>query len=199
MNRSFVNRALDVGLWVALVIAAMMALSCAVKPHLSTVPDSLPAVGSGVERTSAHVESAERLNNAAKPIAGSAAAPLLNQVTEEHGAALSSLSETRRDLKSANDQRARLTGDNVKLAGQLTQVTSGWGYRLQLWVARVFWILVASQVASYLLGAIALATPAGGAGAILARIGVYLNPFAWFQSARDNYYFRVKSKSAPAT
>jgi hypothetical protein len=182
-----IERRALIGFLILLILYAVY--GCAPKAHRANVPDSLPALGSSVERTTAHVESAERLNNAAKPLAGVVARPLMDQVSQEHGAAQAALTDTRRELKSANAQRDLLERDNQRLAGQVTQITSGWGYRLQLWVARAFWTIVALTAAHFIFGAAGLAV-AGPSGALFARLGVILNPFAWFQSARDNLYFR---------
>lgn len=197
LNSFWMDLLLIALVWLLILVvsgAAGVAGGCAPRAVPASRADSLPATAAGMERTGAHVESAERLNRAAKPLAGAGARPLMDQVSEEHGAALSSLADVRGDLKAAQDQRARLAGDNAKLAAQLAHVTGGWGYRFQLWATRLAWLLLGLTVAHFALGAAALFIP-GPAGEILARVGVLLNPAAWFQSARDNYFFRVREKA----
>ena len=186
-----------IGLWllVLLIVAGMLLGGCAGSVG-SGIPNSLPAVGSGIERTGVHVESAERLNRAAKPLAGPTARPLMDQVSEEHGAAKAAIAETKVELRAANEQRTILEDTNRQQANRIIRVESGWGYRLQLWVNRFAWGLLGASVLHVALGGAALFVP-GRAGAVLAKLGVATNPFAWFQSIRDNYWFRVKATPTP--
>jgi hypothetical protein len=184
-----------VSVWVMALLVFMLTAAgggCSARSGLSTTPDSLPAVGNGVERVGAHVDSAERLNVAAKPLAGKAARPLMDQVSAEHGAAEDALGDTRRELKASTDQRGRLERENIDQAKTIASLTGGWGYRLQLFVTRAAWILAGIAMAHVALGIAAPFVP-GVAGSLMAKVGVLLNPAAWFQSARDNFYFRAKA------
>lgn len=191
-NRNASNLLIACFLYVWVILVALICCGCSVKGRASNVPDSLPAIGSGIEKTGAHIESAERLNASAKPSAGSAK-PLLDQVTAEHQASLVALSDVRHDLASATSERDRLTTDNTTLAEKLTRVTNGWGYRLQLWVTRLLTLLIALSIFHFVGGAAALFIP-GPIGAGIATAAAVVNPCSWFQTARDNYFFRVKGK-----
>lgn len=164
----------------------------------ATPPDSLPAVGSGVERVGAHIESAERLNKAAKPVAGDRARPLLDAQSEEHSAAAVALGDTRKALAQSTKEREQLAEANVELARENQTIKAGWGYRLQLLVKRLLVTLAVVAGLHFVAGIAALFVPGVG-GAMLAKVALLLNPFAWFQSARDNYYFRVKAPAQGST
>jgi hypothetical protein len=185
-----VKRILPAEYFVALFFVAMLALvSCAHKPYAGDTSDSLPAVGGGVERVDANIDAAERLNTAAKPLAGPAAKPLLNQQTEAHRAAKEAVVEVKGSLASATTERRAMNQQIIDQAKTISQITGGWGYRLQLFVTRVQRILIGIVVAHFLFGIAGLVV-GGAPGALLAKIGVWIWPPAWFQSARDNYYFR---------
>jgi hypothetical protein len=175
-----------------LILVIVAGAGCFVARHATSPIESLPDVASGVDGAKAHIDSAERANVAAKPLAGTDARPLLDFVSDEHRAAGDALHDAQAALVKARVQANAIAGDNVRLAGELVRVTSGWGYRLQVTVARIAWLLIGAEALHIVLGAASLFV-AGPSGAILARIGLYLNPLAWFQSARDNYWFRKKA------
>lgn len=183
------------------ICVAIWSRGCSPSAHLATnIPDSLPAAGEGIAGTRAHIESAEKINVAAKDVAGKEAKPLLDLQSKEHGAAIGTLDKTGRAIAQANQQRESLAAENLKQALTLTKITSGLWYRIGLWLTRGAFLLIGLAGLHVALGIAALFVT-GPAGAVVARLGVYVNPFAWFQSARDNYYFRTcgqHSASPPA-
>jgi hypothetical protein len=182
------------GTGIILLLAMGMALlsGCAVAHHTS-VPDSIPAVGGALERTDAHVQSADRLVDAAKPESNSMGKALLQQAQAEHAAAEQAIDEAKAETANVAQERDKLEDMVAQRDKRITEVTSGWGYRFQVWVTRLLWTLVAIVSLHFVLGIAGLFI-AGPFGGIIAKAGVLLNPMAWFQSARDNYYFR---KQAP--
>lgn len=175
-----------------LVMAGLLILGCAPRVHVTRVPNSLPAVGGGLDKAQAHVESAERATVAAKPIAGKNARPLLEQVSAEHAATLTTLKQTGKDVSDAERQRDQVIRQNEKLAGQLNQIVTSTGYRALLWIKRIFYTGLA-LAAFHVIGRIAAVFIPPPFGAALALASTVVNPFGWVQSAADNYFFRVKA------
>jgi len=186
-------------LWLLSIIVFLAGCAGGGSVRVDPVPDSLPEVGTGIAKTQAHVESAERLTKQAVPHANVTGQALLGGVSAEHGKAIESLAEAEAALAASELERGKLEEQAQDLAEEvenrnreIAKVKGGWGYRLQQFVARLFWLLVALTVGHFVLGAVAPFV-AGPAGAFLAKAGVLLNPFAWFQSARDNFFFRKKA------
>jgi hypothetical protein len=176
-----------IGLLIALTLMLTM-IGCAATPHLSKVPDSVPAVGNSMAKAQAHTETTGRMIEAAKPEATPAGKTILNLGSQEVDATKQELAQGQKDLKAVSAQRDSLEGDNVKQAITIAEITSGWGYQLQLFVERAFWIIVGWVASHFILGILGLLI-AGPAGQLLARAGAAVNPFTWFQTIRDNIHF----------
>lgn len=184
--------------WVerAAVVCLVLALvKCSAPIHQANVPDSLPALGGDLDRADAHTQSAEQINKLVKPLAGPIVQPLLTQESKEHQATGDALHSAQKSLTHANAERSTLADENEKQAQTIIKITNSWGYQFELLVERLFWLIVGLTGLHFLLGFGGLMV-SGPEGAIMARIGVYLNPAAWFQSARDNYYFRTAPSAA---
>lgn len=176
----------------AILISFILFGGCGCSAIHSTVPNSTPAVGSSINKAEAHTESADRLVVAAKPESNDTGKKLLTAASDEHTATLLSLKQAEHDLDQVQSERDQLDRSNSDLTLQLTKIKSQWGYRLQVWVTRFVWILVGLIVAHFVLGAAGLFVT-GPAGAIMATLGAVVNPFSWFQTARDNIHFRSQA------
>lgn len=168
---------------VALAIVFMMAGVGGCRPDTSArkFDNSIPAVGSSIDKAGAHVESADRLVKAAKPQANDTGKALLGSAQEEHKAALSALTDSRSALSAVTRQRDQMEADNVRLSKELATVVNGWGYRLQLFVKRVEIFLIVLFGLHYLLNVVALFAPLGAAG-LFVKLAAILNPLAWLQA-----------------
>lgn len=189
-----------------IVLIALLTLSLAggcSRAHRGTkTPDSLPAASSSADRVGIHVDSAERLNAAAKPLAGQQARPLMDQVSAEHVAAGGDLAQTKKELAAVAGERDQLEAESAakddqidKLTARIKEITGGWGYRLQLWATRFAWLIAAATLFHVIGRPLALFIP-GPIGAGLAAASTFVNPLGWIQSAADNYWFR--SQGGPA-
>lgn len=162
------------------------------------VPDSVPVVGDSIERAQARVESAEALVTRAVPETNPTGKALLAAANDEQAKAISDLDETKAELVKVTTEREQVEAQVTKVAGErdavqteLAKVKSGWGYRLQQFVLRMFWLIVSLTALHFVLGIVALFV-SGPAGNVLAKIGAFVNPFAWFQTLRDNHFFNKK-------
>jgi hypothetical protein len=158
---------------------------------VAKVPDSIPVVGNSVDRAQAHVESAESLVTRAVPESSPTGKSLLAAATDEQDKAISDLNDTKKELTQVTQERDKVDADREALAKELAQIKSGWGYRLQQFVLRMFWLIVSLTALHFVLGIVALFV-SGPVGNVLAKIGAFVNPFAWFQTLRDNHFFNKK-------
>ncbi len=174
---------------------ALFAFACASAPK---VPDTVPEVGSSIESAKAHVESAEALVTRAVPEANPTGKSLLAAANAEQAKAIDDLDSTKQELVQVKAEREKvaaqvkaITAYRDDLENQLHTVKSGWGYRFQQFVLRMFWLIVSLTALHFVLGIVALFV-SGPAGNVIAKIGAFVNPFAWFQTLRDNHYFNKK-------
>lgn len=162
--------------------------SCAARPHLSNIDNSIPATATSIAKADAHAETTGQLIDAAKPEATKTGKVLLDQGSTEVVALRAALADAKKENDKAAKERIAQEADNVKQALELVEVTSGWGYQFQLFVDRAAWIIAGWITAHVALGFLGLMV-AGPTGQLLARAGVALNPFTWFQTIRDNVHF----------
>jgi hypothetical protein len=178
----------------AILLATVVLGGCAAGPGTG-VPDSIPLIGGTVYKAQAHVDSAERLVKAAEPESNITGKKLLEAASAEHGAAGVELKIAETQLATAEAERTRVEKKYGIVADELTKVKAGWGYRLQVLVARLFWIIVILVGLHYIGGAAALFIP-GPFGAGLSVISRLVNPGAWASTIFDNLHFRGKTPSA---
>lgn len=155
------------------------------------VPDSVPVAGNSIERAQARVESAEALVTRAVPETNPTGKALLAAANDEQAKAISDLDETKAELVKVTAERQQIGAERDAVQTELTKVKSGWGYRLQQFVLRTFWLIVSLTALHFVLGIVALFV-SGPFGNVLAKIGAFVNPFAWFQTLRDNHFFKKK-------
>jgi hypothetical protein len=178
--------------WLFFICCALVGIAlgltmfgCESGGKVPSVPDSLPAVGTSVEKTGAHVESAERLTVAAKPQSNPVGKALLDQVSKEHELALESVDDSKGQLLSANAERTKLEGIVVEQGRTITRIESGWGYKLQVWVTatlRTIEIILGSALfIHFACGTAAMFTPLGAATK-LGKVAALVNPLGWFQA-----------------
>jgi hypothetical protein len=184
------------------VLALLLILTgCATIP--ASPPDSIPAVGSSIEKAQAHVGSAEAAVQRAKPEASVTGKALLDVASEEHGKANAELEAAKAETVKVQKERDILEKQKQELAGviedrdaALSKIKSGWGYRLQVVVTH-FLILLAVLVGVHFLAGFAAVIPAfAGAAPVLLIIGRICNPIAWFQTIVDGIHFKRKCTEA---
>lgn len=172
--------------WIAaLWLILMMVLACIGCAHkyASDVPDSTPAVGSAIDKSKSHVESADALVQKAKPESNTTGKALLDVATDEHGKAIGELDKANVELTSVKKERGQLVEINGKLEDENALVKGGWGYRLQRFISWCwFWIKV--YIAAYFLINLAAPFIPGMWGGVLAKIGSWINPFSIVQEGR---------------
>lgn len=185
-----------------LLTTLFLVVGCAVTP--SVVPDTLPVTGSSVDKAKAHVESATGLVVRATPESNTTGKALLAAATDEQAKAVKELEAAKTELAAVAAERKQIEAEKAKVEGerddiqaQLDKVKSGWGYQLQQFVLKLFWLIVSLTALHFILGIAGLFI-SGPIGNVVAKVGVFLNPFAWFQSIRDNHWFNKNPPCPPA-
>lgn len=190
---------------VAVILLGALMSGCAVTPaNLPVAPsNNIPVAASSVDKAKAHVDSAESLVVRAKPEATPTGQALLGAVSDEHVKADAELTNAKSELGKVQVERdqfaAQVQAQTIKLNtanATITKIKSGWGYRLQVFVASVFWTIVSITFLHFALG-IASIFVTGPVGLWLGRIGGFLNPLAWFQWARDHLSYTRANPCPP--
>jgi hypothetical protein len=178
-----------VWLWAAILC------SCS-STNRSNVKNTIPAVGTSIELADAHIKSADRHVQAAIKTPKNSPV-LLPAAHAELDDASAATAVARKDIVKITAERNTLEVINGKLSDTITVIKAGWGYRLQVAIERFwFWLKVTGVsliVLHFGLGLAGLVV-SGPIGAVCAKLGVAINPFAWFQSVRDNIFFRKELK-----
>lgn len=182
---------------VVMIVTLILLAGCAAPAHPPLPPtNTIPDAATSVEKARGHVESADALVQRAKPEANATGKALLGAATDEHTKAEKDLVQAKADLvkvQAERDEYAAQVQDQVskleRTQAQLAKVKSGWGYRLQVFVASIFWTLVILTILHFVLGAASIFV-AGPLGIWLGRIGGILNPGSWFQWFRDHMHFK---------
>lgn len=165
------------------------------------INNSLPAIGTSLEKTLAHVASADRLTKATEKHADATGKELIDLTVKEHADATSAGNEAKTELSFANTERAKLVTVVTNQSKEIMRLMGMVGYKIEIIVISLYhkllWILGIAAFLHVAFGVAGLYV-VGPWGAVLARIGVYCNPFTWFQVIRDNIHFnRVIAASAP--
>lgn len=174
-----------------LVLTVVLAFSGCARQDGSEVLNFLPTVYSPLASAQAHVNSADALVVKAMPESSKTGQALLSSASKEHGSANADIDTVKTDLAKVASERDQLDKDNAGLVAENAKIKSGWGYRLQMFVLKLFWAIVGLVFLHFALG-IAGFFIAGPVGSILAKVGAFLNPFTWFQTVRDNAWFNYK-------
>lgn len=169
---------------VAINLLAILALYAALACWLvgcapaSHVPNSIPAVGSSIDQSRAHVESAENAVQAAKPHADPTGKAVLDLATKEHGAAQGTLLEARNELQQVQTERDQLSKQAATAQARADKLEHSWGHRLQVFVTWAFWILAGVVVLHVVGAALALFVP-GPVGFFAGIVSRVVNPLGW--------------------
>lgn len=163
----------------------------------SGISDNIPTVYSDVQRGSAYVENAQAVVEKAKPESSATGKALLNVASDQQQKAIDTLKIAQDGAVKAEKERQDVEKKFASVAADNDKLTKSWGHRLQVWVTWGFWIIVA-LFAFHALGGIVGAMVPGPIGAILSVSAAVVNPMAWIQTLRDNYYFRKVVPAAAA-
>jgi hypothetical protein len=200
------KRSLFVG-WGLIVAGIAILLTLFMSPGCknldgSGIPNSLPAVGTNVEKSLAHVESADRLTKATAKHADPTGKELIGLTVKEHKAATDAGNDAKSELSNANTERAKLAQVVVDQGKEIIRLMGMVGYKVQMFLTglwhKLLWILGTAIFLHVAFGLTGLFV-AGPTGAIFARLGVLVNPFAWFQTIRDNIHFNrvINARTLP--
>lgn len=179
-----------------LMLAVLLA-GCA-DPSISNIPNTVYAVGSSVDKAESHVKSAENLTTKAVPEASATGKALLSAASDEHAGAVKELESAKTEVASVQAERKQLEDQFNTEQANLTKITNGLWYKIGVWAWRFTMLLIALVAFHIIGGAVALFIP-GPIGAGIGIAAAFVNPLGWFQSLRDNYFFRyVKPKQDAA-
>lgn len=185
--------------WIALAFMAYTAvvLLCGCAAHSPPPPNSIPAVGSSIDKGKAHVDTAEALVQKAKPESSKTGKALLDVASDEHKKADTELDRAKGELAQVQKERDSLIQkgnaleDTVKARDkELASVKSGWGYKLQQFVTHLFVIFAVLIGVHFLAGVLSLVPAFAPAAGVLAIVGRVCNPVAWFQAVVDHVHFK---------
>lgn len=176
----------SVGFIVFLIVAL---LTCAAlfgcSNQASHVPNSIPAVGSSIQKADAHVQSANIDVIAAYPYTDKTGLVVLRLASGEHVATRTELANAARELNQVQFQRDTLVKDNAGLTAENARLLHSWGHRLQVAVNKVFWTLVTLAILHAALASAAfllpLVFPAAAVAVPFLSLGAkIINPLGWF-------------------
>lgn len=128
-----------------MALAAALVICCFVgcqNEDPSKVPDSTPAVGSSIDQSKSHVNSAEALVTRAKPESNKTGQALLDAASGEHGEAVKQLDIAKTELAKVSAERADLVKITDSLLGDLNKAKNTWGYKLGQFVNKIIWMIV---------------------------------------------------------
>lgn len=179
VHREKTDRLLFICMVAAFVFSFLLAAFGCAPVHGTGVADTIPAVGDSVAKATAHTQTAENLVKAAKPESNATGQKLLTVASTEHQATLTALTDAKTQIATSESERASVEKKYGTVVDENTKIKNGWGYRLQVWVARVFWIIVSLAILHYVLLGASFIFPA--AAPILTTIAAIINPAAWVQ------------------
>lgn len=170
------------------------------------VPPKAPgadATASALLKAKVHNETASGLVKTVIPTVKGDAKTLLVEAGKQTQLTDESIDDGSAALKWYDDQYNTLYKKAYDLEGENKTIKSQWGYRTQILVERIkHWIefLLVLHIAAGALALVPWAIIFPGWGLIvgkgLAIVGLATNPFAWFQSIRDNVWFRYIAPKA---
>lgn len=186
------------------LIAFLFLTGCPTAPVGSNVPNSIPAVGTSVDKASSHVTSAEVDVQAALPLAPGAKIPL-SLASQEHKLAQDELKSAKDQLANNEKEREQIIAQaaeedrvsDAKIADrdkQLYALNHSWGHKVQVYSTLLFWIILALAAVHVagVIGGLYLPQPYGTIAAIIGRV---VNPFGWLLSILSHF----QKKAAVAT
>jgi hypothetical protein len=185
-------KCVTVAMIVAFMLLCVLLAGCGpLNPN--AVHNTIPAVGNNVNQAESHVKSADGLVARARPESNKTGQSLLDATREELAGAVSALEAAQKDLFTVQQERDSLKKSADQYQVKADKLEHSWGYRVQVWVTRAFWLLMVLLGVHYIGGLVALFVP-GPIGATLSVVSAVVNPAAWFQTIRDNIYFRRFAK-----
>lgn len=175
------------------VVCLLALAGCAV--HASPVHNTVPAVGSSIDKAHTHVTSAENAVQHAKPHADATGKAILDIATDEHGQANKELAQAQAELVSVQKERDTLVSQASNLSARVAKDEHGWGFRLQQFVNRLIVILLVLAGLHFVLGAASVLLPIIFPAAIVAvpilkLVGGVVNPAAWYQYGVDHVHLK---------
>jgi hypothetical protein len=165
-------------------------------------PNSLPSVGSSIDKAHGHVDSAESANQRIKPHADKTGQELVNVVSDEHGKADKELANAKQELNQARNERDILQRAVDTWSTRAKADESTYGFIAEVWVKR-FLVLVATLLAiHFIVGAAAAVLPlffpaVAVAVPVLRTISAICNPAAWAQFVYDHIHLKQCQNSKP--
>lgn len=154
-------------------------------PHSPYGNDSIPAVGSSIDKAHSHVDSAENAVQHAKPHSDKTGKEILDIASDEHSKADKELDMAKKQVADVQKESQAKDGVIAKQAAEISKVEHGWGYRLQQLVAHLIRLLVILLALHVLLAGagwiITLFFPAAlVAVPVISTIAKIINPAGWF-------------------
>lgn len=166
-------------------------------------PNSIPSVGSSIDKAHGHVDSAESANQRIKPHADKTGQELVNVVSDEHGKADKELANAKRELVSVQKERDSLASQAAASLKRAQRDEATYGYIAGIWAKR-FLVLIATLLAiHFVIGAAAAILPiffpvVAVAVPVLRTISAVCNPGAWAQFLYDHIHLKQCQNSKPS-
>lgn len=195
------------GVVVLLAVLAVLTVSLITgcTPEDYHIPNSTGNVGGAVENAKNHIDSADSLVQKAKPESNRTGQALLGAASDEHRKAEAALDQAKQQLVQVQKERDELTqaihqrdGTIKSRDAEIAAVKHGWGYRLQVLVARLFVILCILVGLHFAAGIAAIFVAGPVASGVLKWVGAIVNPLAWVQFAVDHIHLNRCKQDASA-
>ncbi len=186
-----------IAVFALLAIAAAFVIGCGAK---FSAP-SIPAVSGELATATAHTVTAQRVVKDIPKHADVTGKAEANFVDDELNLVFTALGEAQAKLAKVQSEYSAVVESNQQKDARIAKDEGGWGFRLQSLVHRIwvwFWVVLIGAVVLHVGLGIAGLCISGPAGAILSRVGAGINPFAWFQTIKDNIFFNRQLKAAQA-
>lgn len=180
------------------MVLAVLLAGCATDGNTAKIDQSVYAVGSSVDKAESHVKSADSLVVRAVPESSATGKALLSAASDEHAGAVKEIENGKAELVSVQAEAKALADHDAATQAALDKITNSLWHKIGVWAWR-FTVLLITLTAFHIIGGAAALFIPGPIGAGIGIAAAFVNPFGWYQSLRDNYFFRyVKPKQDAA-
>lgn len=183
-----VGRWRPASLLLPIALAAALLGGCVANPP-APQPPALAQADRDLADVSARVDVLISTLDRIATLAGREADALVDAAKSQAARIGEALTAMRSNISELERQVTALAGDRQAARDELARLEGTYGVRIERWIRRVLWILIALQVLHLVGGVAALFIP-GPVGATIAVISAAVNPLSWFQTIRDNIFFR---------
>lgn len=179
-------------------VLLMAALSgCAAGPHAAVTS----ATGDSLNQATAHVQSAEKVNQMLPPYTNPTGQALVKVISGEHAAAQAQLAQAAKQLAAVQTQINAMDSTIKSLQGQVLKYKNSWGYRFEVFVMAFLTLLlilvgihfgcvIAAVVIGMFFPTVVFVVP------ILQKIAAIVNPLGWGQYVIDHFHCNVQVAAA---